>query len=351
MAEKSLEVTFRRLQRVGKATYAVSLPKRWVVERGLRPGIAVEISEELDGSLRIRSLETQSRPLPCRINAELCRSPEHLARLLVACYRAGYDSMQVSFTGRAPPEALRAVKEVMMGGLPGLEVAEETESKLLIQNILDYSRYQLDNLLSRVHLLASTIFSNLIDFVTTRRYELIPYIGELRRRASELLQLHSRLLILYFKRREIGRVLKPKGGAHLYSAILVAHILHEIIDELVSFTEDISKVRKRIWASPEIYRVLSQLLESASKLFDDAMTSYFSINFEHAIHILGISEDVFSRVVEDAVQEKPIKDLTLNRFLVRSAIFLRSLTSRCHEIAQLTLDMFVESENPLLQRT
>jgi len=31
-------LSLRRLQRVGKATYSISLPKEWVRRRGLRPG-------------------------------------------------------------------------------------------------------------------------------------------------------------------------------------------------------------------------------------------------------------------------------------------------------------------------
>lgn len=351
MADEFSETIFRRLQRVGKATFAVSLPKRWVVERGLRPGDIVEVSEELDGSLNIRPLEARSRLFSCKINAELCRSQEQLARLITACYRAGYDSIEISFTKMVAPEILKSARETISEGLPGFEIVEETTSKLIIQNILDHSKYQLDELLRRIYLIASTIFSNLIDFVTTRRYELIPYIAELRKRALEILQLHSRLLISYLKRREAGRSLRPRSGAHIYSAILVAHILREVIDDLTSFTEDVSRMRKRIWAIPEIYRLLSQSLESASKLFDDAMASYFSIDFERAIYILSISENIFSEIIEDAMREKPVKDPALNRFLTRSATFLRDLIGKCHEVAQLILDMFVELEGPLLQRT
>ncbi|MDW8021450.1 MAG: hypothetical protein RMI78_02325 [Nitrososphaerota archaeon] len=351
MTGKPSEIIFRRLQRVGKATYAISLPKRWVVDRGLKPGDALEISEELDGSLCIKPLETRPRLFPCRINAELCRSSEQLARLITACYRAGYDSIEISFTGMATPEALKSVKKTVTEALPGFDIIEETGSKLIIQNILDHSKYQLDDLLRRIHLITSTIFSNLMDFVTTRRYELIPYIADLRKRALEILQLHSRLLISYFKRQETGRFLKPRSGAHIYSAILVAHIFRGVIDDLTLFAEEVSKMRKRIWANPEIYRVLSYSLESASKLFDDTLTAYFSINFERATHVLSVSEDVFSTVIEDAIHEKTIKDPALNRFLTRSVIFLRDLTRKCREIAQLTLDMFVELENPILQRT
>jgi len=350
MAEETQETVFRRLQKVGKATYSVSLPKRWVVKRGLRPGDTVEINEELDGSLRIKPLEIKSKPLSCKINAELCRTPAQLVKLVTACYRAGYDSIEISFAGGAALETLKAVKDVIAKGLPGFELVEETGSRLFIRNVLDHSRYPLDDLLRRIQLAASAIFSNLIEFITTRRYELIPYIKDLRARAAEILQLHTRLLILYLKKREIGGFLKPKSAAHIYSSIIVARILNETINDLVAFAESISKIRKRVWARPEVHRVLSQLLETASRLLGDSMDSYFSVDFERANYVLSISEDAFSTVIEEILREKLVRDIVLNRFLIQSAILLRNITARCHEIAQLTLDMFVESENPILQK-
>lgn len=351
MAHEASEIVIRRLQRVGRVTYAVSLPKSWVAEKGLRPGDSMEVSEEPDGSLKIKPLEIHPKPYSCTINAELCRSPSHLARILAACYRAGYDSIEVTSASKDFSGILKSIKENVTGIFPGLEIAEEGAGKIIIRSVIDHSRYQLDDLLKRVHLIASTIFNNLIDLMGTRRYELVPYIADLRERALEILQLHTRLSISYFKKHDVKRSLRPRGGAHIYSSIVAAELLHEVIDDLALFAEEISRMRKKIWEVSEVYRALSQLLELASKLFDDALTSYFSVNFDRALHILGMSEDSLSKMLEEVMHEKSIKDPMLNGFLAHSTIFFRNLMRKCSKIAQLTLDMFVELENPLLRRT
>jgi len=344
MAGEISESTFRKLQRVGKATYSISLPKRWVLRQGLRPGDALELVEEFDGSLRLRAIEARPSQLTCRINAELCRNAEQLGRLVVSSYRVGYDLLDISCAGAPVFEILKKVDELVQK-LPGFELVEESESKLLIQNVLDQSKYSLDDLMRRSQLLASAIFNNLIDFITTRRYELIPYVKSLRNKAQEIFQLLTRLTILYVKKRETGKFLKPRSAAHIYSSAILVNILSGLIDELISLGEDFSKLKKKILTSPEIHRMLGELLETALRLFDEAMNAYFSLNFEQAMHVLELPKKALSTALEEVVRLKSVKNAELLRFIIKTSIFLQDLVSKCHEVAQLTLDMFMESKS------
>ncbi|MEM0205160.1 MAG: AbrB/MazE/SpoVT family DNA-binding domain-containing protein, partial [Nitrososphaerota archaeon] len=46
-------IEIRKLQKVGTATLTVSLPKKWVLKKGLKPGDRVTLIENEDGSLRL----------------------------------------------------------------------------------------------------------------------------------------------------------------------------------------------------------------------------------------------------------------------------------------------------------
>ena len=76
------ERVFRRLQVVGRASFSISLPKSWVLRVGLKPGDVLEISEGVDGSLRLSPPEARLRRSFCRLNADLCRDPEQLGAFL-----------------------------------------------------------------------------------------------------------------------------------------------------------------------------------------------------------------------------------------------------------------------------
>jgi hypothetical protein len=63
---------------------------------GLKPGDVLEISEGVDGSLRLSPPEARLRRSFCRLNADLCRDPEQLGAIVLAGYRVGYDIIQVT---------------------------------------------------------------------------------------------------------------------------------------------------------------------------------------------------------------------------------------------------------------
>jgi len=48
-----LSEQYRKIQQVGEGTFSITLPKNWVIERRLKRGDLLLITEEDDGSLRI----------------------------------------------------------------------------------------------------------------------------------------------------------------------------------------------------------------------------------------------------------------------------------------------------------
>jgi len=344
MSEEAAGRSFRRLQRVGRGTYSISLPKRWVLARGLRPGDLLELVEELDGALRVAPVEVRPRYFSCTINADLCRDSGRLANLIRSSYRAGYDAIRLVFSPGSGHDLVRDLDELLRE-LPGLELARETDGEIELRHILDYGRYTVDDLLKRSQMLLSAIFSNLMDFLETRRYELIPYIRELSNRLGELRNLFTRLVVTYLKRREIGRFLRLRSATHLHSSIILMDVMEEVADELMDLRDSLLRLRKRIWADPRFCNTLRGLLEYGSQLLDEALNAYFTLDLDKACRVLELPEDELSSTLDEVVREKSPRDYEFNLFAARASIFLRNLMRRCRQVSQLVLDEFVEHEN------
>ncbi|MCI4317652.1 MAG: AbrB/MazE/SpoVT family DNA-binding domain-containing protein, partial [Thermoplasmata archaeon] len=71
----------RKLQLAGGSTYVVSLPKRWVLNAGLKAGDMLFIDTELDGSVSVRHRATDKPAVRRKIFEEQSEEPrEHLLR-------------------------------------------------------------------------------------------------------------------------------------------------------------------------------------------------------------------------------------------------------------------------------
>ncbi|NWG09217.1 MAG: phosphate uptake regulator PhoU [Nitrososphaerales archaeon] len=86
----------RKVQQVGFSTLIVSLPRDWAREVGLKRGDIVTFNKE-DGALKITpGIEHEKKELvKCTINADLCKEPRLLTRIITANYILGRDTIQV----------------------------------------------------------------------------------------------------------------------------------------------------------------------------------------------------------------------------------------------------------------
>ena len=348
MEPKTLDRVFRRIQIVGKASYSISLPKQWVLSRGLKPGDFIEISEALDGSLRLSPPEARFRQHSCRINADLCKDEKRLQKLVVAGYRVGYDVIYISSSEKSIPEISKGLEDVV-NALPGLEISHEKDSKLVIRNVLDYTRFSIDDLVKRCYLQASEIFNNILHFLETGRYDLIPYIESLGDRLHELSQLHTRLMITYLKRREIGRSLRFRNPTHVYSSIVIVMVIRWLVEYLIHLTRLISRFRKKIWSDSRVYDVVRSVLLELSSLLDKSFNSYLSLEFDQANKVLSISGDLLTGGFREVFMKAASKDRLFAEFLAQFEIICLNIRSLMREIAQLSLDLFIESKSPVCE--
>ncbi|MEM4806918.1 MAG: AbrB/MazE/SpoVT family DNA-binding domain-containing protein [Nitrososphaerota archaeon] len=342
------ERVFRRLQVVGRASYSISIPKSWVLRMGLKPGDILEISEGIDGSLRLSPPEARLRRSLCRINADLCRDLDHLGAIILASYRVGYDVVQVSCS-KSPIHELSRSLESLIEGLPGFELDQGQNSELILRNVLDYSRFPADDLVKRSYIIVSEMLNTLSSFLETGRYDLIPYIETLRRRIGELLQLHARLMMTYFRRRELGRFLKLQNPPHIYSSIILENLMDSLAEVILELAKRASMLGKKVWADSTTYNGLRRALDESSRLIDGAIRAYLSLDPEQAHSILSLPKEHLAGILREEVEETPPKDRQLIALIAQAEAALTIIQSIAQKIAQLSLDIFMESENPICE--
>src|SRR2546421_6137349 len=94
----------RKLQLTGGSTYVVSLPKRWVLDAGLKAGDTVFLETEGDGAVSVRSRPAERAPLRRRLFEE--KGEERRERpppqLICAC-SAGINPTPTCLPAATPP--------------------------------------------------------------------------------------------------------------------------------------------------------------------------------------------------------------------------------------------------------
>jgi len=339
--------SLRRLQRVGRATYSISLPKDWVARKGLRPGDLLEILEEPDGGLKIAPLKAASQKPAYTINVELCKVSGQLSRLIKACYRRGCERIElVAISGLKSERITEAVEAVE--SLPGLEVIEQTDKRILIQGVLDPSMFSVEDLLRREQLMVSTIFHQISEFTMSRSYELIKSIKDLRKRVHQVNQLIKRLGLAYLQRRGRGERLSLRSPIHAYQALGVAQHMENLARSLERIGEELlSLSRKKIRLDREVARALRERVEEALTIFERSIAAFLSANFDQSMNAISEAEKISIQGLEKAYIGRVVERPELLAALTRVEQALIKVVSESSEIAEKAFDLFIEKETPL----
>ena len=150
----------RKLQTTAAGTFIVTIPKEWVGQLGLEKGGLVYMELE-DRDIVISPVTSrvvaQSRPL--KIDSTLDRKMLELS--ITASYIQGQDVTEVTAEGAIRPEQKRWIREAV-DNLVGVEISEEYSEKVVLQNLVDPLKFDLDKSMEKF---SSTALAVLNDAV------------------------------------------------------------------------------------------------------------------------------------------------------------------------------------------
>jgi len=153
----------RRVQRVGRSTYTVSLPQEWVRSKNLTPKTEVDVNVQHDGSLRINTLESMDNskePREITVSA-MEADPGYIIRKALAAYIANYDIIHLDLS-KFIPEAggKEKIKKVIKTKMAGGEIIEESVARITVQILLKPYEFPLEKILLRMAIMAKDMMAD-----------------------------------------------------------------------------------------------------------------------------------------------------------------------------------------------
>jgi phosphate uptake regulator len=136
----------RKVQKTGKSTLIVSLPKKWANENAIINGSLLFISQNHKGDLLLSSGKSEQDQIVKLDIGSKCGAP--LIRDVIACYLAGYKTVEIS------SHQLTAMQKrdlhTIVNKLIGPEILEESINKVAIHNLLSEEELPADRALKRM---------------------------------------------------------------------------------------------------------------------------------------------------------------------------------------------------------
>jgi len=158
----------RKVQKTGKSTLIVSLPKKWANENAILSGSLLFISQNQNGDLLLSSDKSEPDQIVKLDIGSKCGAP--LIRDVIACYIAGYKTVEIS----SPQLTAMQKRDLhsIVNKLIGPEILEETSNKVVIHDLLSEEEIPADHALKRMKNLARSMIQDALSSLIKRNKEL-----------------------------------------------------------------------------------------------------------------------------------------------------------------------------------
>jgi len=148
----------RRLIAFGKATYSITLPKKWVKENALNKGDLILVQEKSPEKLEISPKFSEQQELIKEVTIQFKeQSWEELKRELISAYINDYSIINLTGDLRGKVGQVRD----LLNELIGLEIMEVSNNKIMAKVFSDVTNTHVSHIIRRVSLITNTMFDDL----------------------------------------------------------------------------------------------------------------------------------------------------------------------------------------------
>ncbi len=337
----------RRLQRLGTTTIVVSLPRKWVKDKGLKQGDVVYLEEGID-SIVLHTSNKAQQTYKITINAELEPNPETLARLVTASYLQGYDEVRIiSQTGLL----LEQVEEIqaVVERLPGFEVLEQTPNQLVIQGIVDPAKFTVDSIMKRMQVMVSSMINASIDAVIEGMPEKAAEVSRVESKLDELYFLVVRQLLLSVRNPSLAKIIGIDSVPAVTGYRLVSKAIEEIGDYALAISKESLNIKRRgRGIEKEILTQIMTIGEEVSTIFGRAVNAFLTLDIKLINSVFQQIPPLAERIVklESDMLEK-IKDPQILISLRLVMRYISGIIDQCRIIAEVAVNKFVRIDSKI----
>jgi phosphate uptake regulator len=303
----------RKVQRTGKSTFVVSLPKSWATKNSVSSGSMLFISQNQNGDLMLTTDRSEMN-LKTEINIG-DKIGEPLFRDIIGCYLAGYRTIEVTSPQFSPVQKSDLHKIVTK--LIGPEILEETNNKVVIQDLLSSEELQFDQGLKRMMNLVKAMVHDSISSLQDNNKELAL---DVMQRDNDVDRLNLLIARQFAELLRSGSMKKETfDPITAFSYMQAASYLERIADHASRISEISGKHHFEL--PPEAIEELSHLRSAFGNLIEGSLLVLLHCDSDNANKLIDSTMETkkLAQILADSSRAKD-KDEMLVRLVVARSV-------------------------------
>jgi phosphate uptake regulator len=269
-------VEIRKLQLVGRASFSVTLPPDWIKEYKLKPSDQITITREDDGSLKLSpaSIREEKKEIKITIDADRCKIPGMVMRLIIGGYDRGCDSIEIVSKQGISENHRREINEAT-DGLMGMGIVESTSNRIVLQSMVDPSRFPAMAILKRFYNIVSSMSQDSLRALNDEDASLSVSVIQRENEINRMYWLMVRQIMSAIYDRNVLKKIGLKGMPELALLMVIFPRVKLVADYAVDIANNQMALGKNVVSKADLQKII-RLGNTAYKIFSDAREAFFT---------------------------------------------------------------------------
>ena len=302
------------------------------------------VREENDGSLSIApsSFPKQEKQDEAYIKVSSNDNPDAVMRTAISAYLNGFNILHIRAQGqRVLSSKLRNhLKNFARHYLVGTEIVIDTPTDLTLQVLLNYPELTVQNALSRMSIIASSMHKEAITALKKLDYSTAKSVIETDKEVNRFGLYVVRLLKLAVSNPRIVKEIGLNSQKDCLGYRLIGKAVERTADHATKIAENTLLLREQ--ASDDILQKIDQLSCLANSMFENSMDALFRHDFNLAENVIERLSQVHKLEKETVIclQNVKIEEVVFLRLVIES---VRRTAEYASDISEVVLNLNVES--------
>jgi phosphate uptake regulator len=328
----------RKLQLVGWSSFSVTLPPDWIKENNLKPSDQITITREDDGSLRLVPgiIQEEKKEVKITIDADRCKNPGLLIKLIVGAYIRGSDLIEVVSKHTISENHGREIRNAV-DGVIGVGIVESTSNQVKLQAMIDPSKFPIRPLLKRLFELSLSMYKDALQSLKDKDSSLAASVIRRENEVNKIYWLVGRQIASSAFDKTFLKKIELKGTPDLALQMAISPRIWEVSNYAVDIADNLLAIGQKEVSDADLQKVF-RLGKMAQEIISNAFEAFFKGDVILANNTMESFKALDKRkdeLVKDVVPR--IKDGDVLTSLMNIIRDLRGIARYGKSIAEITI--------------
>ncbi|MCU0633137.1 MAG: AbrB/MazE/SpoVT family DNA-binding domain-containing protein [Methanolinea sp.] len=329
----------RKVQITGGSSFVITLPKEWAEKQQVKKNDPLGLVAQPDGTLLVTTDLSETPAQRAKtFDVTAIDDPTFLFRLLIGSYIAGYTSISITSKNRLPASIRMVVRDFTQMTI-GPEVVEETDTSILLKDLLNPAEMPFENTIKRMYVIVKNMYMDALTVLETGNAGLA---NDVIARDNDVDRLHwlvARQTNIILKNASLARKMGMAPSV-VVNTYIISRIIERIGDHAVRYVEQAGKIRKDD-LGPERLEAVRKAAAQSRAIFDRSIVSYFKADIKES-HANIEQVEVLERLCQDITSHSTALDPEVAVPLRYIAESIRRAGEYAGDISENVINMLVE---------